>query len=680
MRRVLAAALAFTGPSLIPLAAQAQAAAPADGRVVYEAAFFQSFAPQTALDMVRRVPGFSLAEGAERRGFSGAAGNVLIDGERPSSKTELEDLLARIPAAQVLRIELLRGAAAAGDAPGQAVLVNVVRTSSAGTGTWQIDAQRSRKGRVMPGGNFSWAGRAGQTEYGLGGDYFSEMISLAGFRRITDADDNLLGTRRDVTPRTYREFALNGEVRRPVLGSRLNLNANWFEWRFYTGLGSEGFAGEVDETPLTDSFFVVVKENERKAEFGGDYERAFGPVTAKVLGLTTRRRFEAYTADANYTAAGGFVGGGEQARRNDINETIVRGTLTFSPVTGHRIETGAEGAFNSLESQLTLTLDTGSGPVEQDLAFANVTVEETRGEAFITDFWQVTDKWAVEAGIAVEKSTLTQSGDSSLETKLTYWKPSLQISRKFGARDQARVKFFRDVGQLDFQDFVSFVDLNDDRVIGGNPNLRPDATWRLEAGLDKRFGDSGALNLTLFRGWVEDVSDLIPIEGVDAPGNIGDGDLTGATIKTTIPLKALLPGAQLTADLTLQEYEVSDPVTGAARPATEFNETIYKVEFRQDLPARKFAWGWTLTKNSEIQFYRLHEVETYEEGALLEVFAETRVLRGLKTKLNITNALDRDFDRQRVFYDPDRAGAVDFIERRSRENGHIFGVELSGTL
>src|SRR5689334_10056051 len=53
-------------------------------RVSYDAAFFAQFNPQNALDMVNQTPGFSLNGGDDtRRGFSGAVGNLLIDGERP---------------------------------------------------------------------------------------------------------------------------------------------------------------------------------------------------------------------------------------------------------------------------------------------------------------------------------------------------------------------------------------------------------------------------------------------------------------------------------------------------------------------------------------------------------------------------------------------------------------------
>ena len=53
----------------------------------YEAAYFTQFSPRTALDIAARVPGFSLDLGdTNTRGFAGAAGNVVINGARPSSK------------------------------------------------------------------------------------------------------------------------------------------------------------------------------------------------------------------------------------------------------------------------------------------------------------------------------------------------------------------------------------------------------------------------------------------------------------------------------------------------------------------------------------------------------------------------------------------------------------------
>ena len=71
---------------------------------VFEPAFFARYSPNNALDMVQQVPGFSLQEGDAVRGFGGSAGNILINGERPSTKTSLSGLLSRIAISNVIRV------------------------------------------------------------------------------------------------------------------------------------------------------------------------------------------------------------------------------------------------------------------------------------------------------------------------------------------------------------------------------------------------------------------------------------------------------------------------------------------------------------------------------------------------------------------------------------------------
>ncbi|MGZ8364411.1 MAG: TonB-dependent receptor plug domain-containing protein, partial [Caulobacteraceae bacterium] len=128
--------------------------------VVYPAGFYTQFAPNSAADMVRQTPGFTIQEGADRRGFSGSGGNVLIDGERPSAKSAtLESLLAQIPAAQVDRIELIRGGEQAGTGATQSVLLNVVRRRASGKGAWGANIRYSEKGdHASPQASATWSG------------------------------------------------------------------------------------------------------------------------------------------------------------------------------------------------------------------------------------------------------------------------------------------------------------------------------------------------------------------------------------------------------------------------------------------------------------------------------------------------------------------------------------------
>lgn len=96
-----------------------------EGVQTFDAGFFSTYNPVTAADMVARVPGFEVRDGDDRRGFGATAGNILVNGERPSSKTNVSEQLKRIPADMVMRLELISGSANS-EVSGQSQLVNVV--------------------------------------------------------------------------------------------------------------------------------------------------------------------------------------------------------------------------------------------------------------------------------------------------------------------------------------------------------------------------------------------------------------------------------------------------------------------------------------------------------------------------------------------------------------------------
>ena len=106
------------------------AATPSQGTrtTVYDAAFFAPYSPRNALDIVRQVPGFAFDVGnSDIRGFAGAAGNVVIDGARPSSKSEsLDSVLVKIPARRVVRVELGSGSLYGSEYSGKSQVLNII--------------------------------------------------------------------------------------------------------------------------------------------------------------------------------------------------------------------------------------------------------------------------------------------------------------------------------------------------------------------------------------------------------------------------------------------------------------------------------------------------------------------------------------------------------------------------
>ena len=87
-------------------------AAPAvEGPRTFTPEDFTRYAPRNALDMLARVPGFTIREAIQERGLGQATGNVLLNGQRISGKSDdVQTRLSRIPAGNVIRIEIRDGA------------------------------------------------------------------------------------------------------------------------------------------------------------------------------------------------------------------------------------------------------------------------------------------------------------------------------------------------------------------------------------------------------------------------------------------------------------------------------------------------------------------------------------------------------------------------------------------
>lgn len=662
----LFAACAAFGP-----AAMAQEIGEPAAPVTYEADFFQPFTPRTALDMVRRAPGFVLEEGEDRRGFAGAQSNVLIDGEPPAAKQAIESVLARIPASDVVRIEVMHGAGPGG---AQGVRINIVRDVSGAEGVWEASAVRAEDGEVSPGGEAAWSGGEGALRYGVSLAYASEHAPFRGARADYEASGALDETRRERIPTDEREARLGAEAEFPWLGGAAALTL-----QISRATAKERERAEVFDAAMAPDGTIrnASDETEDSAEFGASWRSRAGAWRTSVGAVLMRRRFAGEERAEDFDSAGGFEEGEYQTQRLDTGETILRAGAERDVAQDWRLAFGAEGAFNTLEQRLTLTEDAGAGPTPITLPSANVLVEEARAEAHVLLAGALAPHWRLEASLAGEVSRLTQGGDAAQDTDLAYWKPSLQLTRAIGAQNQIRLRLFRDVGQLDFEDFVSARDVSSSLNNAGNSNLRPETSWRLELAGDWRFAREGAFNLTLYRWAVSQALDFIPVgppgNQLDAVGNIGDASVNGARVALTLPL----PGrVELRLDGFIQRSQAHDPLTGARRSLSEFDESALTLGLRQDLSG--FAWGADYEMEREAASYRLDRIEQERDPEDLTLWIETSVA-GVKLRAWGANLLNNPETRTRRLFDPDRLGSADGSDARTRRAGPVFGVALSGS-
>lgn len=461
------------------LAATQVEAAPAaspSGTSAYPASFFTSARPNTAFDMIARLPGFTLDTGATVRGFGGAAGNVLIDGERPSTKADtLDNILKRIPAVSVLRIDLIRGGAPGIDMQGRTVLANVIlahtaRTEMTATGLTSAYTD----GRVMPAGQFDFTRRNGDRSLSGSAQYYDEEGGEqgTGFQRITGGDGTLLrnafGRKKDIDT----GLKLRGSMQTPWMGGALNLNSS------IDLTGTDQGEWHRFRVPENGPSSERIMDRFRRpgGEIGGDFTTQIAPkAELKLVALQSWRR---HTHDST-SDEGGELSDFSQVRTS--GESILRATATYEPSPGLSVEGGAEGAYNFLNGRTNLSVD--GAPV--DIPNANARVNEKRGEVLVTATWRIGSRWNLEATARAEASTIRQSGDIKSSESFFFPKPRVLLIWSPNDDFQVRTRFEREVSQLDFADFVASANLSSGVVSAGNANLQPERRWVIETAFEK---------------------------------------------------------------------------------------------------------------------------------------------------------------------------------------------------
>jgi hypothetical protein len=227
------------------------------------------------------------------------------------------------------------------------------------------------------------------------------------------------------------------------------------------------------------------------------------------------------------------------------------------------------------------------------------------------------------------------------------------------------------VAQLDFLDFISAAELANDRVTGGNADLRPQRAWEVLATIERPILGDGQARLELGYQHIQEVQDRVPTpEGFDAPGNLGDG--RHAFIRGTLdaPLGRFgIRGGRLTVNGTIRDTSVQDPYTGRDRAFSGFTEWELQALFRQDLGS--FAWGVQYFGSPARPFFRRNEVDVPDGlEPYVEIFADYRMTPRTTFTLRVENVFDVKGTRLRTFYRPDRSNLVPSSTEYRERSGH----------
>jgi hypothetical protein len=690
-----ALALTSTGPAGAAPAQPAPASGQASRTTVYEAAFFAQYAPRTALDIVQRVPGFSLDLGATQtqqgsvdvRGFAGTAGNVVINGARPSTKAETLDItLARIPAQQVIRVELGPGDLFGSDYAGKSQVLNVVLSQQSGIdGNVQVAARRWSTGYINSDIQASALIRRGASTINLSAGTGRNRQLQDGPDIVTDVIGGALIERRfkhnsyfNKNPFLSASWGLEHGA-----SDAFHLNARWAPSRF--DLTQDNRVTPTVGSPHDDNLFQHYSDP--VIELGGDVTRPLAGGAVKLVALATRRKrndMDAYVGRSGLLTANAPVNGGfEQTVKARRNETIGRVSWTRPNLLGFSFELGAEGALNTLADDVNFgELDNSGVLVPIDLPIAHAIVNEQRGEVYVNVGKTLAPALRVDGGLNYEFSRLKVRGDAIADRSLKFLKPTLSVDWKPGGAWHAQLSVRRTVAQLDFYDFISVADLSISHVSGGNAQLQPQRTWEFRLTADHPLLGDGSVKIELGHDLVSKLQDRVLIfdehgNGFDSPGNLGTGRRYYAALTIDAPLNHLWAGLRTKFTATLQRTQVDDPITGKLRKFSGYYpDWQWELDVRRDRGPLSF--GFSFNDGQRWTNYRTDEFDTNFNGSVYATaFVEYRPSASTAITFDVDNVLNTTSNLDRLIFRPNRAAPIQIVNEYRQRNNHLdIGLTL----
>lgn len=661
--------------------------APSQGGTLetYAPEFFRQFQPNTALDMVQRIPGFTLRSGESERGFGEAQSNLLINGRRPSTKSQsADDILSRISAGTVVRIELLDGASL--DIPGlSGQVVNIVAKSVELSGNWRYAArfEEGTEPQVLE-GEVNLSGTRGDLGFSLG-------LELGQFTFTEDSVETFFDPSRVVIEdRTEDVFLRNVDPSLNLAltwvpqsgrfeGHAANLNAAFQLSNDNSGI-RETFTA-IDPSRTSGWSFANIGSDEFEAEISGDY--AF-PLTLGGLNGTLKlialNRIEDSEGETVFVQAFDGQAPTRITFSEDFleGETIARTEYGFKLGTAHDVQFSAEYAFNFLESDNSFEDRFSTFVVDQ------VRVEEDRFNARVTDSWQISPDLSLQTSIGAEYSSLQVVDPRSAAREFFRPKGFAAISYKLSDLYSLRAEAERSVGQLDFTTFISDRNLADSLITAGNNEIKPSQSWNISVEFERTDDTLLSGRIAPYLELIDDPIDRVLIGGlIEGPGNLDQAVRYGINANATLLFDRLgAPGLRLELDGGIGDSSIDDPLTGLSRQTNFNQEYRYSAFARYDIPGSNIALTGQINNDETSPFYRLDDIRTINvERPFLSLGIIHKNFFGMQLSVTGTNLLDNIVTQERDrFLGPDRRlGPLTLIERFERQRGRRLSFVLTDT-
>lgn len=459
------------------------------------------FGDANALDVLKRLPGVSVSDGAPRmRGLGAGYTQILVNGDRPPPGFSLENLTPDM----IDKIEVTRAATAEHSAQAVAGTINIVLRKSAG--------KRSREWRAsatVPAHLPSRSASLGLADKYDAGSYTFNASVTQGNNHAPEHTD-VLETNPAGTVTSQRSE--DERSRNRFLFFNVNSRINW--------------TLSADETLGWQTFASVVRfraDRTRDVQLTGgtilpfshsDYGRKDEAESLRTEGSWSRKWGDGGRIESTLSLSGDQAQRdrrssydarpGERTldRRYDVDGGSRRsgwiGKLALPPARGHALSFGWD-VSSSRQHEHELQDETAAANA---MDFDRNSIARLRNlAAYMQDEWDIGEGWSVYGGLRRETSETRSSGTgfSPMTTSAGVTSPILQALWKLPGEQRRQLRFALArtykapaTNQLMPRRFLSLVNTELAPDSSGNPNLRPELARGIDIAYES-YGKDGAL-------------------------------------------------------------------------------------------------------------------------------------------------------------------------------------------
>lgn len=614
----------------------------------YPVDFFDQYNPQNAFDMIERLPGFTFDSGQSSRGFGGNAGNVLIDGVRPTLKSGgLEGVLKRIPANQIERIEIMRGGVNAGDTAGQSIIANVIKRKNFTSGTYGLVFKRAPHGEFKPNIEATITTMVGQWDTTFDTNLgYSPSFNHGEINRY-DANNALIRSSQEERDSLGTFSFLNGQMSRGFELGKLTFNGRLGVDKWKNDQVRKIYNHDViDNTQFGSQWKLKHDHHIELAEFGVDWVQTTDNWKwhSLILGQIETRQDD---TNALETQNGVVEYGVSYQEDRYKSEYIARNTYGYVGSAKFKPEFGVEIARNYLNKKQSNILN----DQVVNLPNANVEVSENRAEVFASFVYTYNDKLSIDGGLTAEFSKIEVIGDTLNDQSFDFLKPRLSTSYKLNDDMNLIVKIQHVVGQLNFNHFAASSSAQDNRDISGNSELKPEQSTEFSSEFDWAYSEKGSFKVKAYHYWKDDIlEEIVLSDKYYGRGNAGSARVWGANIDLTIPTDGILDNGLLKVSYNYSNSIFTDSIIDADRPVNGQVPHSFYANFRQDLVEQKLAWGLAVDGHYLNTQYHVDEISQYQGHSRFVAFIETSYFDKYKLQLEVSNIDVTRNTRSRFFY------------------------------